>query len=69
MPLYRLEVFLPPGETLGFRRFPVEASDEKAIKWADDFCRRLTEDPNVKLARYVLYEDERVVRERRLTAH
>jgi hypothetical protein len=62
--IYKLEVLLPPDERLGFRREIPASDDAEAIARADEFYDGLAADPNVMLDRYVLYDGQRVVRER-----
>ena len=62
MTTYKLEVLEPPNETLRHRREFEAPSDEDAIKWADNFYDSIA--GAVPLDRYVLYDGERVVRER-----
>lgn len=64
MPSYRLDVLEPPNERLRHRREFVAPNDREAVEFADKFYDDLLSDTNVKLDRYVLYEGERVVRER-----
>lgn len=64
MPSYRLDVLEPPDERRRHRRDFVAPNDEEAIRFADDFYDNLAADKNVRLDRYVLYEGDRVVRER-----
>lgn len=64
MPEYKLDVLEPPDEQLRHRRIIQAADDDEAIRRADEFYDGIAADPHVALDRYVLYQGERIVRER-----
>jgi hypothetical protein len=62
---YKLEVLEVPDERLRHRRDIRASDDAEAIRLADEFYDSLATDAEVRLDRYVLYDGERVVHERK----